>query len=124
MLGGRPAAGILTAGAADVITADLAGAMLRPHAALHGPLSWGLGWGLHQSAAGPDGAPADACFWHWGDNFGYKAFAAGSRTQGLGIAILTNGNAGLTAAERLVKAVLPQLDAPFDALRDFSRYLS
>jgi CubicO group peptidase (beta-lactamase class C family) len=92
--------------------------MLTPHTPLHGPLSWGLGWGLRTA---PDG---EILFWHWGDNFGYKAFAAGSPTRGLGIVVLTNGNAGLAAAERLVKAVLPPLDAPFDTLRDFGRYVA
>ena len=100
------------------VTAHFADSLLRPHITLHGSLAWGLGWGLHHGSAGED------LFWHWGDNVGYKAFIAGSRPRGLGIAVLTNGNAGLAAAERLVKAALPSLDAPFDALRDFSRYVS
>ena len=104
--------------AAGTLPGHTADAMLRAHTPLHGPLGWGLGWGLHM---GPDG---DDHFWHWGDNFGYKAFAAGSRRRGLGIAILTNGNAGLAAAERLVSAALPELNAPFEALRDFGRYVS
>lgn len=92
--------------------------MLRPHTPLHGPLAWGLGWGLQHEPGG------EALFWHWGDNYGYKAFAAGSRSHAAGVVVLTNGNAGLAAAERLVQEVLPPLRAPFDALRDFSRYLS
>ena len=106
---------------------DLTDAMVRPHAALHGPLAWGLGWGLQLGPTGTGtaaGTEGEALFWHWGDNFGFKAFAAGSRARGLGIVVLTNGNAGLAAAERLVQAVLPELDEPFDALRDFDRYVS
>jgi CubicO group peptidase (beta-lactamase class C family) len=114
MLGAPP----VSTGTASAITADTTDTMLRPHTALHGSLAWGLGWGLHH------GSDSDAHFWHWGDNVGYKAFAAGCRSRGLGIAVLTNGNAGLAAAERLVRAALPSLDAPFDALRDFGRYLS
>jgi CubicO group peptidase (beta-lactamase class C family) len=92
--------------------------MLRPHTPLHGPLAWGLGWGLHQESGG------ETLFWHWGDNAGYKAFAAGSRSRGVGVVVLTNGNAGLAVAERLVLEALPPLRAPFDALRDFGPYLS
>jgi CubicO group peptidase (beta-lactamase class C family) len=119
MLGAPPP--LASAAGTSAIVAGLTGSMLHPHAALHGSLSWGLGWGLQ---LGADGAAAGTHFWHWGDNYGYKAFAAGSRSHGLGIAVLTNGNAGLAAAERLVRAVLPSLDAPFDALREFTRYVS
>ena len=96
---------------AAAITAE----MLTPHTPLAGPLSWGLGWGLHTAADG------DTLFWHWGDNFGYKAFAAGSPRDSLGIVVLTNGNGGLDAAERLVVQALPPLRSAFDALREHAR---
>jgi hypothetical protein len=38
--------------------------------------------------------------------------------------VLTNGDAGLAAAERLIPAVLPPLRQPFAALRDFGYYFS
>jgi CubicO group peptidase (beta-lactamase class C family) len=117
---GTSAAGVASGthpGAVDPIV-EIAEAMLRPHTTLHGSLAWGLGWGLQGGPAG------ETLFWHWGDNFGYKAFVAGSCERGLGVVVLTNGNAGLAAAERLVRTVLPSLDEPFDALRDFSQYLS
>ena len=102
-------------GSNDEPIPGLAAAMLTPHAALNGPLSWGLGWGLHTD---PDG---DTLFWHWGDNFGYKAFVAGSPRRALGIVILTNGNGGLDAAERLVVQALPPLVSAFDALREHAK---
>lgn len=103
----------------NVLRARAVEEMLQPHVPLHGALGWGLGWGLRQAPGGDE-----TLFWQWGDNNGYKAFAAGSRSRAVGIVVLTNGNAGLAAAERLVPEVLPALREPFDALRDFGRYLS
>ena len=95
--------------------APITAEMLTPHTPLAGPRAWGLGWGLHTAADG------ERLFWHWGDNFGYKAFAAGSPHRALGIVVLTNGNGGLETAERLVVEALPPLVSAFDALREHAR---
>jgi len=50
-------------------------------------VSWGLGWGIQHTAT-------DLSFWHWGDNGIYKNFAIGSRQQGFGVVIMTNGKNG------------------------------
>ena len=91
-------------------------AMLTPHVQLAGPLAWGLGWGLDDSAAG------DRVFWQWGDNDGYKAFAAGSPGGGVGVVVLTNGANGLDVAKPLVQTILPTLKVPFAAAPDLGRY--
>lgn len=93
-------------------------AMLTPQVRLPGPLAWGLGWGLDRSVGG------EQVFWHWGDNPGFKAFAAGSPARRTGVVVLTNGDAGINAAEHLVQRVLPALCAPFDLVRDFRSYTS
>ncbi|MEM7129885.1 MAG: serine hydrolase domain-containing protein [Chloroflexota bacterium] len=46
-------------------------------------VSWGLGWGIQHSAQGDS-------FWHWGDNFTFRAFAVGYREEGVGVVIMTN----------------------------------
>jgi len=89
---------------------------VTPHVPLAGPLAWGLGWGLDDSGTG------DRVFWQWGDNDGYKAFAAGSPGAGVGVVVLTNGDNGLDVAKLLVRTVLPTLQAPFDAAPDLGRY--
>lgn len=64
-------------------------------------LSWGLGWGLEQTEAGP-------CFWQWGNNPGYRAFAMASVRSGDGFVMLSNSERGLALAAALGSAVLPQ----------------
>ncbi|GAA2755098.1 serine hydrolase domain-containing protein [Actinopolymorpha rutila] len=77
--------------------------MLTPHVRLDRPLAWGLGWGLSL-----EGGPGkEWAFWQWGDNPGYKAFAAGSPGADLGVVVLTNGDQGLDVAAGLVREVLP-----------------
>lgn len=109
-------AAMLNPAHAAPLDSDGVHAMLTPHVQLSGPLAWGLGWGLDDSAAG------DRVFWQWGDNNGYKAFAAGSASAGVGIVVLTNGANGLDAAKPLVQTILPTLEAPFDAAPDLGRY--
>ncbi|OYU29207.1 MAG: serine hydrolase [Burkholderiales bacterium PBB2] len=68
-------------------------------------LSWGLGWGLEQAEGGP-------CFWQWGNNPGYRAFAMASVRSGDGFVMLSNSNSnserGLALAAAVGGEVLPQ----------------
>lgn len=50
-------------------------------------VSWGLGWGLQETANG-------RAFWHWGDNGTYKAFAIGYPANGTGMVMFSNSQNG------------------------------
>lgn len=63
-------------------------------------LSWGLGWGLEQSADGVH-------LWQWGNNPGYRAFVLAVPGSGDGLVLLTNSDAGLSLVEPLVRANVP-----------------
>lgn len=63
-------------------------------------LSWGLGWGLEQSADGVH-------LWQWGNNPGYRAFVLAVPGSGDGLVLLTNSDAGLKLVEPLVRANVP-----------------
>ena len=58
-------------------------------------VGWGLGWGIQHTVEGTS-------FWHWGDNAGYKHFAVGSRQEGFGIVIMTNGENGQDVYRRIL----------------------
>jgi CubicO group peptidase (beta-lactamase class C family) len=61
--------------------------MLTPQVTIQPGTAWGLGWGLQRIEPG-------WVFWQWGDNTGFKHLVAGSREQGVGLVILTNGENG------------------------------
>ena len=64
-------------------------------------LSWGLGWGLEQTANG-------TAFWQWGDYNGeLQSFAIGVARTRDGIVLLTNSGNGLTIARAIVGAAVP-----------------
>ena len=67
----------------------------KPEIKLNESVSWGLGWGIQHTAT-------DASFWHWGDNGNYKNFAIGSRQEGFGIVIMTNGRNGQQVYKRIL----------------------
>lgn len=74
-------------------------AMLRRQIARpHGPLSWGLGWGLEPSASGP-------LFYHGGSNSGFKTFGVGDPIRRRALVIFTNGDGGEKLNARIVRAV-------------------
>ena len=62
-------------------------------------LSWGLGWGLQQTADG-------LSFWHWGDNGNAKAFVVGFEKQKVGLVMFANGSNGLSIAPEIVAAAV------------------
>jgi len=63
-------------------------------------LSWGLGWGIEQTANGTQ-------IFQWGNNPGYRAFAIASADTGDGIVILTGSEDGMALAEPMTAMVLP-----------------
>ncbi|MCP5100279.1 MAG: beta-lactamase family protein, partial [Chloroflexi bacterium] len=56
----------------------------EPDVTMEEGLFWGLGWGIQQHKG------IDA-FWHWGDNYVFRAFAVGFREEGIGVVIMANG---------------------------------
>jgi len=71
----------------------------KPEIKLNESVSWGLGWGLQHTAT-------DVPFWHWGDNGNYQNFAIGSRQEGLGIVIMTNGKNGQQVYEGILCEIM------------------
>lgn len=71
--------------------------MLSPQSHAADGVNWGLGWGL----AGEDNHIA----WHWGDNGGFKNFAAIDKTDANGIVVFTNCDKGPAFYEELVGQV-------------------
>ena len=64
-----------------------------------GPVSWGLGIGLHHTSKG-------TCFWHWGDNMDFESYLLGCPDDRIGVVILTNSSRGkLVAREVAAKAL-------------------
>ena len=53
------------------------------------------GWGIQHTTEGTS-------FWHLGDNDGYRHFAIGSRQEGFGIVIMTNGENGQHVYRRIL----------------------
>jgi CubicO group peptidase (beta-lactamase class C family) len=60
----------------------------RPVTRTSEAISWGLGWGLEETAHG-------RTFWHWGDNGDFKAFVAASVASKRGVVIFTNSANGM-----------------------------
>lgn len=74
--------------------------MLTRHSRIDDSLGWGLGWGLERSDAG-------TCFWQWGDDGEFKAFAMGNREKQQAVVVLTNSANGLNLCRRVVEQMLP-----------------
>jgi CubicO group peptidase (beta-lactamase class C family) len=72
---------------------------------LKGTLDWGLGWGLERGK-GPRFA------WHWGANDGVANLFVVDLASGIGLVVLTNGDAGRKVFERAARAVFAR---EFDA---------
>lgn len=66
-------------------------------------VAWSLGWGLaHTSSA--EHAPL---LWHWGNNYGYRAFVIASPAKGDAMILLTGSDQGLKLAQALTANVIP-----------------
>jgi CubicO group peptidase (beta-lactamase class C family) len=61
-------------------------------------VAWGLGWGLE---------PAQACFFHWGNSPGFRAYVVGDRRSGDAVVWFANAAGGLRFAHDILDALLP-----------------
>jgi hypothetical protein len=77
-------------------------------------LSWGLGFGLEQTARGK-------AFWHWGENNGEFQNFVMAYPNGDGVVIFTNSGNGFSIMPELVTAVLGG-DHPAFAWMRYERY--
>ncbi|HEY3340801.1 MAG TPA: serine hydrolase domain-containing protein [Anaerolineae bacterium] len=73
--------------------------ILTPQVSIQPGTAWGLGWGMQQIGA-------EWVFWQWGDNHGFKHLVAGSREQGVGLVVLTNGENGYRVWKNVLKHTL------------------
>jgi CubicO group peptidase (beta-lactamase class C family) len=63
-------------------------------------ISWGLGWGLEQTADGK-------AFWHWGSNNGdVQSFTVSFEKERAGLVIFTNSGNGLSIVSEIVRQAL------------------
>jgi CubicO group peptidase (beta-lactamase class C family) len=71
-------------------------------------VQWGLGWGLWQPDSKPAGQTAQsALLWHWGNNYGYRAFVIAAPARGDAMVMLTSGDQGLKLAEAMTANIIP-----------------
>ncbi|MFZ6655366.1 serine hydrolase domain-containing protein [Undibacterium sp. TJN19] len=69
-------------------------------------VQWGLGWGLtHPNSAGQ--GVQSTLLWHWGNNYGYRAFVIADPATGNGMVMLTNSDQGLKLAEAMTANIIP-----------------
>lgn len=69
----------------------------------HSNVEWGLGWGLGYTTT----AERAPLLWHWGNNYGYRAFVTAAPATGDGMILLTNGDQGLKLAQALTANIIP-----------------
>jgi CubicO group peptidase (beta-lactamase class C family) len=62
-------------------------------------LTWGLGWGLQDTAAGP-------AFWHWGDNGDAKAFVVALDRPQRAVVVFANSANGLSITSEIVATAI------------------
>ena len=86
----------------------------RPEGTRSTQISWGLGWGLIESAEGRS-------FWHWGDNGNSKAFVVANTGSRDGFVMFANSTYGLSIVEDLYRMVFDH-DQPVIAWIQEERY--
>lgn len=80
-----------------ILQPDTIAATLRPQVSVpqNAALSWALGWGVQQTAAG-------TAIWQWGNNPGFRNVVIADPQQQSGIVVLTNGDNGLKVCEQIL----------------------
>ena len=95
-------------------------AMLTPQSEAAEGVSWGLGWGLEDSADGEatDGEIAAHYCWHWGWLDGCRNLIVFDPIRRAGVVVMANGAGGLQVAEDIVRVVLPGEHPIFPSMID------
>jgi tetratricopeptide (TPR) repeat protein len=88
--------------------------MLSPQIEVDSGVTWGLGIGLQDNAAG-------RAFWHWGDNQNYKAYTLASRAHGVGVVWFTNSQNGQAILSSLLAHTVGG-DQPAVRWLDYEQY--
>jgi len=81
------------------VRADARDPIERPGRARGGAVSWGLGWGINETAGG------DVVYHSGANQTGFRCYSQMSPSRGTGIVILTNGLGGGALWTRLVAAI-------------------
>lgn len=99
--------------------------MLRPQIPAseeNAGMFWGLGLGLQKTTD-------DIYFWHWGDNYIFKAYTVISKSKKTGIIYFTNSFNGLSIIRKMVEITMngtfpvntemkyPEYDGPYPVIR-------
>lgn len=71
-------------------------------------VAWGLGWGLE---------PAQGCFFHWGNNPGFRAFVLANRATQDAVVWFANSARGMRLVHRVVPETVPGEHPAVDWLR-------
>jgi CubicO group peptidase (beta-lactamase class C family) len=74
-------------------------AWLTPQIEIKKGVSWGLGWGLQETAAGK-------AIFQWGDNAGYKGFVTANVQESSGLVVFTNSDNGMALMDELVTTAM------------------
>src|SRR5260370_988914 len=72
-------------------------------------ISWGLGWGIEETAHGQR-------FWHWGDNGDFKALVVGDAKAKRGIVGFANSSNGLMILPEIAAEIMGEKQPAFDWL--------
>jgi CubicO group peptidase (beta-lactamase class C family) len=91
-----------------------AAVMIESQIVVDSGVSWGLGIGLQENTYGQG-------FWHWGDNFGYKAYVLGYPDHGIGVVWFTNSENGQSMLESML-ALTVGGDHPAATWLDYEQY--
>ncbi|UCD23063.1 MAG: serine hydrolase [Gemmatimonadota bacterium] len=98
----------------EALRDSTAAAMLTSQIDVDTNVTWGLGIGLQDNAAGRS-------FWHWGDNSGYKAYTITYPEHGIGVVWFTNSENGHSVLQGLLAATVGGEHAAADWL-DYEAY--
>ena len=82
--------------------------VLNQNAAEDKEVAWGLGWGLE---------PSQNCFFHWGNNPGFRAFVMGNVQTQNAVVWFANSARGLRLARYVLPEVLPGRHGSLDWLQ-------